>query len=438
VIFREYDIRGIVGKELTPDLVELIGKAFGTYIKGKSVVVGRDNRSSSLSLRNALVKGLTSTGCDVLDVGVLPSPLLYFSVEYYKRYAGVMITGSHNPKEYNGLKLSKGTYPIYGKEIHNIKGIIESARFRKGKGSVKHSDVKKFYVAYLKRRFRLKKSMKIVIDSGNGTTCLVAPRVFRAIGCKVVSLYCSSDPSFPHHLPDPNNPKNLTSLIKRVKSSKADLGLAFDGDGDRLGIVDSKGRIYNGELLMVILSRDLLERKKKARIVVEVKMSDALLDDIKHHGGTPIVSKTGHSFIEDEMKKHNSMLGGEFSGHLFIKEDYFGYDDALFAAAKVLNIISSKKGGISKLVEGLPKYYTSKEIRIKCSEDKKFVIVQGLKKYFKGKNRINSIDGVKIHFKEGWALVRASNTQPVLDMRFEAKSKKALDRIKREVYARIR
>lgn len=427
----------MVGKELTQEVVELIGKAFGTYIGG-SVVVGRDNRPSSKSFRDALVKGLLSTGCKVFDIGIATSPLVNFSVIYHKTAGGVMVTGSHDPKEYNGLKLSKGVSALRGKEILRIKAIGESNKFRHGKGKVKYVNLTSVYINYIKQRVKLKRRLKIVIDCGNGASSILAPRLFRSIGCDVVPMYCTLQGNFPHHLPNPVIKKNLADLIKKVKSRKADLGLSFDGDADRLGVVDGKGRIYWGDMLMIIFSRDLLSRKKHAKIVVEVKCSNALIEDIKNHNGIPIISKTGHSNIEAKMREEKALLGGEMSGHLFFKEGYFGYDDAVFAAAKLLSIISNQSLSISQILKDIPKYYTSPEIRIKCPDDKKFVMVENLKKYFRKKYRTVAIDGVRINFSDGWALVRASNTEPALVLRFEAKSKKSLNHIKKLVYSRVK
>jgi phosphomannomutase/phosphoglucomutase len=437
VIFRDYDIRGVVGKDLDSDIVELIGKAFGTYIKG-SVAVGRDNRPSSKSLRDALVKGLLSTGCNVVDIGLATSPLVNFSVINFKTAGGVMVTGSHDPKEYNGLKLSKGVYALRGKEILVIKEIAESNNFSKGKGRMRYVNISSVYVNFIKRHIKLKRRLKVVIDCGNGTASFIAPKVFKALGCKVVPLYCTLDSSFPHHIPNPVIRSNLKGLVKKVKSQKADLGLAFDGDADRLGVVDDKGKIYFGDQIMILLSRDILSRKKHAKVVVEIKCSKALIDDIRKHGGIPVISKTGHSNIEAKMREENALLGGEMSGHIFFREGYFGYDDAIYAAARLLGILSGKDLKFSDLFCGVPKYYTSPEIRINCPDDKKFGFVDELKRYFKKKYKVITIDGVKIDFGDGWALVRASNTQPALVLRFEATSKKRLSQIKKVVYSRLR
>jgi len=436
VIFREYDIRGLVNKGLTPDVVELIGKAFGTYIDG-SVVVGRDNRPSSKPLRDAFVKGLLSTGCDILDIGITATPLLYFSILHYKKFGGVMITGSHNPVEYNGLKLCRGIHYISGNELLKLKKIAESNKFREGKGKISHATPVADYIKMVRKKVKLKKRLKVVVDCGNGTASIVAPRLLRALGCEVIPLYCKITSSFKHQS-DPSKPKELKDLVRKVKSCKADLGFDFDADGDRLGVVDDKGRVCLGDELMVIFSRDLLGRKKNAKIVIEVKSSNALVQDIKRYGGIPIMWKTGRSLIKAKMEKEKALFGGEVSGHLFFREDYFGYDDAVFASAKLVGIISNKDAKISDLLDGVPKYYTSNEIRVKYPDAKKFSAVKGLKEYFKKSNKVITIDGARIDFRDGWALVRASNTEPALVLRFEATSKKRLSQIKRIVYSRLR
>ncbi|MEM4245201.1 MAG: methionine adenosyltransferase, partial [Candidatus Nanoarchaeia archaeon] len=316
--------------------------------------------------------------------------------------------------------------------------IIDSKKFREGKGRLTHADPRNAYIAMVKSKVKLCKKLKVVIDCGNGTGSFIAPKLFKSLGCKVVPLYCTSNPDFPHHLPDPVVPKNLRDLIKKVKSVKADVGLAFDGDADRLGVVDSKGRIYWGDQLMIIFARDLLSRKKKSKVLVEVKCSNALCDEIKKHGGIPILWKTGHSLIKAKMKEENALLAGEMSGHMFFRENYYGFDDALYAGAKLLSIISSCNANISAMLRDIPKYYTSPEIRVACPDDKKFEVVEMLKKYFKKRYKVLTIDGVRVDFGDGWALVRASNTQPVLVLRFEAKSKKRLKEIKKIVYARLK
>lgn len=435
MIFHDYDIRGVFGKELDTDVAELLGRSFGTYIQD-SVVVARDNRSSSKPLRDALVRGLLSSGCDVLDIGLNPAPLLYFSLVYYKKAGSVMITGSHNPKEYNGFKFSKGLTVVGGSELLKLKKLIDKKTFKVGKGRISYANPSALYISFIKKLVKLDRPLKVVVDCGNSVSSLVAPRLFRELGCKVVPLYAALNSNFPNHVPNPSVPSNLRALIRKVKSVNAELGVAFDCDADRLGVVDSRGKIYFGDMLLVIFSRDLLSRKNNAKIVVEVKCSNALLDDIRNHKGIPIISKTGRSNIKAKLDETRALLGGEMSGHIFFKEDYFGYDDGLFSAAKLLSLVSRSKS-ISELLKGLPKYFTSKEIRLKFPESKKLETIERLKLDFKKKRRISTLDGVKIHFRDGWALVRSSNTEPELVLRFESSSRKGLSRIKNMIYSRL-
>lgn len=436
MIFHDYDVRGVYGKELDTEVAELLGKSFGAYIKS-SVVVARDNRSSSKPLRDALVKGLVSSGCDVLDIGLAPAPLLYFSLVYYKKTGSVMITGSHNSKEYNGFKFSRGLSIVGGSELLKLKSIIDERKFRVGKGKVSYVNPSSHYLSLIKGLVKVNKPLKVVVDCGNSVSSLIAPGLFKELGCEVVPLYCALDSNFPNHVPNPSIAYNLRALVHKVKSTKSDLGIAFDCDADRLSVVDSRGKIYFGDMLLVIFSRDLLSRKKNAKVVVEVKCSDALLDDIRAHKGIPIISKTGRSNIKAKLDETHALLGGEMSGHIFFKEDYPGYDDALFSAAKLLSLVS-KSGDISALLKGLPKYFTSREIRLKFSESKKSEAIKRLKVYFKKKYKISTVDGIKIHFKDGWALVRSSNTEPELVLRFESSSRRGLSRIKSMVYSRLR
>jgi len=390
---------------------------------------------SSKPLRDALVKGLLSTGCNVLDIGITATPLLYFSILHYKKAGGVMITGSHNPIQYNGLKFCKGIHYVGGKELLGLKRLAESGKFREGKGKVAYKSPVRDYIGMVRRKVKIKKRLKVVVDCGSGTTSLIAPKLFKSLGCKVIPLSCSLSSK---HIEDPSVLKNLEDLIRKVKSEKADLGLDFDTDGDRLGAVDDRGKIYLGDELMIIFGRDLLSRKKHAKIIVEVKSSNAVIEDMIRHGARTVLWRTGRSLIKAKMEKERALLAGEMSGHFFFKENYFGYDDAIFAAAKLLSIVAGRGVKLSGLVEGIPKYYTSPEIRVKCPDSKKFLVVKGLKKYFRKRYKVLTVDGVRVDFGDGWALVRASNTQPALVLRFEAKSKKRLEEIKKIVYARLR
>ena len=439
-IFREYDVRGVVDADLTPEVVENIGKAFGTVIKragGSVVTVGNDARKSCPRLLKNLTDGIVSAGVDVIQIGLVPTPLLYYSLEKLKPAGGVMITGSHNPPEFNGFKLCLGTMSIYGAGIQAMADMIEKGDFAAGQGKVTQVEVMEDYIKMVKRKIKLPRKLKIVIDSGNGCGGLFAPRLMRALGCEVVELYCEVDGSFPNHHPDPTVPKNLVDLIAKVKQVKADAGFAYDGDADRIGVVDEKGGILFGDQLMIIFARDILKRKPGAAIVYDVKCSQNLELDIKKHKGRPMINATGHSLIKARMKREKAQLAGEMSAHIFFKEGYFGYDDAIFATARFLRIMGGSKKKVSQYLSGLPKVYNTPEIRVDCPDDVKFGLIKDVTEYFKKTHQVVDIDGARIKFGEGWGLIRASNTQPVLVLRFEAQSKRTLEKIKKIVYEKL-
>jgi phosphomannomutase/phosphoglucomutase len=439
-IFREYDVRGVVDADLTPEVVENIGKAFGTVIKragGSVVTVGNDARKSCPRLLKNLTDGIVSAGVDVIQIGLVPTPLLYYSLEKLKPAGGVMITGSHNPPEFNGFKLCLGTMSIYGAGIQAMADMIEKGDFAAGQGKVTQVEVMEDYIKMVKRKIKLPRKLKIVIDSGNGCGGLFAPRLMRELGCEVVELYCEVDGSFPNHHPDPTVPKNLVDLIAKVKQVKADAGFAYDGDADRIGVVDERGGILFGDQLMIIFARDILKRKPGAAIVYDVKCSQNLELDIKKHKGRPMINATGHSLIKARMKREKAQLAGEMSAHIFFKEGYFGYDDAIFATARFLRIMGGSKKKVSQYLSGLPKVYNTPEIRVDCPDDVKFGLIKDVTEYFKKTHQVVDIDGARIKFGEGWGLIRASNTQPVLVLRFEAQSKRTLEKIKKIVYEKL-
>lgn len=437
-IFRAYDIRGIFGEGLTEEIAEKIGKAFGTYVDKGEIVVGRDCRLSSPILRDSIIKGMVSTGCNVIDIGMVPTPILYFSIVHYKKDAGVMITGSHNAPQYNGLKLCKGSHTLYGDEIQKIREIAESKNFKTGKGSVKEKNVIGDYLNFIKERIRIEKKLKVVIDGGNGTGGKVASRLFQNLGCDVIELYCEPDGNFPNHFPDPTTDKNLIDLISLVKKENADLGIAFDGDADRLGIVDDTGKIIRGDQILILFSREILKERKSAKIIFEVKCSQALIEEIKEHGGIPIMYRTGHSFIKKKMKEENSPLAGEMSGHFFFADNYYGYDDGIFAAARMVQLLSKSKERLSEIIAKIQSYYSTPEIRIHCPEDKKFEIVKKITEKFKRDYKVITVDGARVQFKDGWGLVRASNTEPALILRFEAKTPERLKEIQETIENELR
>lgn len=441
-IFREYDIRGIVGSELTKDVFEFLGKAYGTYIQGfgsKKVVVGFDNRESSSGFSNSFINGLKSTGCFVIDLGVVVTPMLYFARKKWGIDGGAIITASHNPSEYNGLKLTQGTGCIFGNEIQKIRKLVLEENFLSGSGTVEKKDIVKEYEVMLKEKIILKRKLKVVIDCGNGTASFFATKLFRKLGVEVVELFCDSDPSFPNHFPDPTVPEFLEDLIKKVKEEKADLGVSFDGDADRIGVVDETGNILFGDQLMMLFSKEILEKNKGATIIVEVKCSAALIEDIKKNGGKVVLSATGHSIIEEQMHSKKALFAGEMSGHIYFGDEYYSFDDAFYAFARLLRLLCNDNKKLSELFLGLPKYYNTPEIRVDCSEEKKAEIVEKTKEFFLAKypNSI-TVDGIRIIFKDGWGLIRKSNTGPKLILRFESKTKEGLLRIKNEVLEKLK
>lgn len=436
-IFRQYDIRGIVNKDLTSETVELLGKGIGTYFrrnKRREVAVGRDCRLSSPDFAESITKGLLSTGCEVVDLGIIPTPLLYFAIYYKKKEAGVIITGSHNPPEYNGFKIMAGEETLYGKAIQDIYTIIKDKNFIKEDSQSKKSyNIIPEYKDYILKDIKLDKKLKIVVDAGNGTAGVIACPIFKELGCDVIELYCEMDGNFPNHHPDPTLPEALKDLIQKVADTNADLGVSYDGDGDRIGVIDDEGNIIWGDQLMIIFSRDILPSNPGASIISEVKASKLLYEEIKNLGGHPIMWKTGHSLIKKKIKEEKALLAGEMSGHIFFADRYFGFDDAIYSSARLLEILSRSDKKLSQMLSDLPQTYYTPEIRIYASDEVKFKIVEDVKKELSQKYPIIDIDGVRAKYPKGWALVRASNTQEVLVLRFEADTKNDLEAIKKEV-----
>lgn len=422
-IFREYDIRGIVDKDLNEDVLERIGKAYGTYIKdfgAKVVSIGRDCRLSSPDYSKAMTRGINSTGVDVIDIGMVSTPMLYFSLYNLDVGGGVMITASHNPGEYNGIKLCRGRESVFGGQIQRIREIAEAGEFASGKGSSSERDIEELYVGFLKENIDIRPGLKAVVDYGNGMVGAIGPRVFREFGCDLKELYATPDGTFPNHHPDPTVEENLAELIETVRSGKFELGIGFDGDGDRIGVVDEKGNIVWGDMLVLVFARDVISRKPGAKIIGDVKCSNRLFDGIKDAGGEAIMWKTGHSLIKDKMKVEKASLAGEMSGHIFFADKFFGYDDALYASLRILEIISRTGKSLSQLLGGIPPAISTPEIRVDCPEAVKFRVVDMVKERLGRSYRIIEIDGARIEFPDGWGLIRASNTQPALVLRFEA------------------
>jgi phosphomannomutase / phosphoglucomutase len=439
-IFREYDIRGIAGKDLTQETVEMLGLGIGTMMRREgrhTITVGRDCRPSSDDFRDALIAGLTATGISVIDIGVVPTPLLYYSILQLQSEGGVMITGSHNPPEYNGFKTCLGTDSVYGDQIQKIYGLIEAADFERGSGSVSAADVMTSYRKYILDTIHLKRSVHVALDCGNGTACLMAPDIVTALGCEVTKLYCEMDGTFPNHHPDPTVVENLIDLQKAVKSSKLEMGIAFDGDADRIGVIADDGRIIWGDLLLALYAREILKTNPGATFIGEVKCSMNLFRDIEKHGGRAIMWKTGHSLIKAKMKIEKAVLAGEMSGHMFFGDRYFGYDDAIYAAARILELQANSPIPLSSMLADIPPTFVTPEIRVQCDDDKKFAVVERVKAHFKQRHEVIDVDGARILFPKGWGLVRASNTQDVLVMRFESETQADLDRIREEVETEV-
>lgn len=434
-IFREYDIRGLVQPDLTDELAELIGKGLGTKVLragGRRIALGRDCRLSSPRLRDALLKGLCSTGCDAIDLGVVPTPLTYFAANTLAVDGLAMITGSHNPADYNGFKVGVGKTTFWGKEIQDLRELIESDDFEHGQGTVKHWDVTIPYLDLIRQEVgALKKRFKVVVDAGNGVGGLVALPMLKAMGCDVVPLWCDPDGHFPNHHPDPTIEKNLSTLVETVKREKADLGIAYDGDADRIGVVDEKGSILWGDELTLLFARELLKRCPGAKVVGEVKCSMRFYDGITQRGGQPVMCKAGHSIIKAKMKETGALLAGEMSGHIFWKDRYFGFDDALYSTARLMEILDAVDAPLSTLLADLPTTYATPEIRRDAgTETRKFETVRRAVELFKARGLdVNETDGARVTFEDGWGLVRASNTQPIMVLRFEATSPEALKRI---------
>lgn len=436
-IFRQYDIRGIVDKDLNPETVETLGRAIGTYFRTKErkrLALGRDCRLSSSGFRDALSQGLRSTGCSVVDLGTIPTPVLYFMMYVKKPEAGVMITGSHNPPEYNGFKMMVGEETLYGPAIQEIWSIIQEGRFIKDRpGTLEEYDIVPEYIDYIARDVQLQRPISVVLDAGNGTGGTVAVPVLEKLGCAVTPLYCEMDGTFPNHHPDPTLPEALEDLIKTVTSTGADVGIAYDGDADRIGVVDDQGHIIWGDELMIIFSRALLPEHPGAPVISEVKASKLLYEEVERLGGRPIMWKTGHSLIKKKIKDENALLAGEMSGHIFFADRFFGFDDAIYASARLLEILSRSSKKLSQMLSDLPKTFHTPEIRVYASDEVKFKIVEGVKQELIQKVPIVDIDGVRAQFPRGWGLVRASNTQEALVLRFEAETQEDVEAIRKEV-----
>ena len=450
-IFREYDVRGIVGKDLTPDVAQSIGRAYGTMARQRecrTVALGRDGRLTSPELRDLVLAGITTTGVNVVDIGVCPTPLLYFSLYELPVDGGVMVTGSHNAAEYNGFKMCLGKAALYGEDIQELKRLIETGSYASGSGTVSTASVIPPYLRYLKEHFAGLdgKGMHVVVDCGNGAASLVARDALEQLGCRVTGLYDDLDGRFPNHHPDPTVVENLQDLIQAVKLNRADVGIAYDGDADRIGTIDEKGTIIWGDRLLLIFARDLLKDRPGSTVISDTKASECLYEDIRKRGGNGIMWKTGHSVMKAKMKEEEAALAGEISGHMFFADRYFGYDDAIYASCRLIEILLKAQAPFSSLLADLPSTQVTPEIRMECPDDVKFQVVETIRnRLVEAARQHNSpnahnpgpairevitIDGVRVCFDDGWGLIRASNTQPALVLRFEATSAERLQAIR--------
>lgn len=439
-IFRAYDIRGIVDQDLNEKIVESIGRAFGTLVRrdgGHTVLVGRDGRLSSPAMASAFASGANAAGCDVLDAGAVPTPMVYFGIHHLTADGGVVITASHNPAEYNGVKMVLGKRTLFGEDIQLIRTMIEDGDFESGRGSVEKVDLVEPYVAMVKERVTIERPVKVVIDAGNGIAGMIAPRLYRELGCEVEEMYCDVDGTFPNHHPDPTVPEAVEDLRARVLEGGFDLGLGFDGDGDRVGLIDENGEIVWGDRLTILLARDVLSRNPGATVIFDVKCSKILADDIAAHGGRPLMWKTGHSFIKKKIREEKALLAGEMSGHLFFGENFYGHDDAVYAGAKLMEIYARQEGPFSAQLADLPEVFSTPEIRHRSTEEHKFLICERLRDELAAEYDVIAIDGVRVEFDDGWGLARASNTGPHIILRFEARTEERLAEIRELVESKM-
>lgn len=434
-IFREYDIRGVAGGDITSEVAETIARAYAAFLvargtPSRQIVVGRDNRESSPMIRDAVVRGLLRSGFDVIDIGELITPVFYFAREHLRIDGGIMITASHNPSQFNGFKLAHGFATIYGDDIQEIRRLADAGAFPRGTGDRGARDVVPDYLSMLRQKVRLgPRRLRAVVDCGNGTASLIAPRALEELGCEVIAIYSESDPRFPHHHPDPTQPENLRDLIRTVRREGADVGIGFDGDGDRIGVVNDLGEILWGDMLMILFWREILPRYPGTVGIVEVKCSQLLYDEIDRLGGRPMFYRTGHSLIKAKMKEVGAVFTGEMSGHMFFADEYYGFDDAVYAAGRLLRILSHATRPLSGLLADVPRLPTTPEIRVDCPDEIKFDVVGQIARRLKAHYEVIDVDGARILFGDGWGLVRASNTQPALVLRAEAKTPERLREI---------
>jgi phosphomannomutase/phosphoglucomutase len=441
-IFRAYDVRGKVGIDITPEVFELVGRAYGTLVRrrgGRRIALGLDNRTTSPSLRDGFGRGVLSTGVDVVDIGVSHTPLLYFATAHWALDGGAAVTGSHNPVSDNGVKMvHAGAAPLTEDQIQGLLATIREGDFERGTGARTARDPREDYFSAITATVRLERRLRVLVDAGNGVAGSFAPELLRRLGCEVVELYCESDGTFPNHLPDPEMEENMRDLVARVLDDRADIGIAYDGDADRMGVVDERGRRHEADLILALLARDLLARHPGAKVLFDVKSSQVLVDDVRAHGGQPVMWKTGHSHLKRKIREDGILLGGEVSGHMFFAENWYGVDDGILASCKFLELCSRSPAPVSSHFDTLPHLCNTPELKAPCPDDRKFEVVEELVREFKGRYETIDIDGARILFPEGWGLVRASNTNPYLTLRFEGRNQAALDEMKRVVFDALR
>ncbi len=441
-IFRAYDIRGVVDKDLNENILYQIGKGYGTFIRRqnlKTVSIGGDARLSTPVYKKAFINGMLETGIDVIDVGITATPVLYFSIWKLKTDGGVMITASHNPAEYNGIKLNKGLQSVYGEQIQEILKLIQNEDFESGEGSLSTNDeMHEIYKDYIFDGIKLERPVKVIVDGGNGAGGPYLPEILRRLGCEVTEMYCEPDGTFPNHHPDPTVEKYMTDLIAAVKNSDAEVGLGMDGDADRIGVVDENGKMLFGDQILTILARDFLKANPGEKIIGDVKCSKNFFDDIKKHGGIPIMYKTGHANIKSKMQEEGLLMSGEMSGHVFLKDRFLGFDDAIYVCARFVEIMSKTDMPVSQFLADQPKMFNTPEIHYKSTDADKFNLVTKVRDSFIAEGfDVNDIDGMRITFEDGWGLCRASNTTPVLVLRYEAETEKRLHEIQKLIEDRI-
>ena len=440
-IFREYDIRGVVERDFPDEVVSKIGKAFGTYVRergGSAITVSGDVRTTTPRLKELFTGGVLSTGVNVIDIGIVPTPVNYYSMFVLPVDGAVQITGSHNPPDMNGFKLSYGKRAVYGKDIQYLKKLVEDGQFEKGQGKFSEEELLNSYIDMVVSKIKLERKLKVAMDCGNGAACLAAPEIFKRLGIKLKELYCTVDGTFPNHHPDPTVLENLNDLVKEVKGGEYDFGVAYDGDADRIGIVDDEGSVIFADYIMVLFLNEIITKGGET-VVFDVKCSQVLEDEIKRLGGVPYMWKTGHSLIKEKMRELKVPFAGEMSGHLFFADDYYGYDDAIYVSARFAQMVSRLDKKLSEKMKEYPHYYSTPEMRLECPDDKtKFEIARKAREYFLKNYECIDVDGVRIKFSDGWGLVRASNTQPVIVTRFEARTKERLSEIKNMVLSKLK